>query len=126
MPARAKILAIAGCALVAASLSAPVIHAAEYPEKPIRWVVPWPPGGGVDIATRALSPALAEVLGQSIIVENRPGASGMIGTSFAAKAAPDGYTILTAAAGPNAILPCTCPTREPRQPRLTCSAVRSS
>lgn len=105
MWARTKILAIAGCALAAASLSAPGIHAAEYPEKPIRWVVPWPPGGGVDIATRALSPALAEALGQSIIVENRPGASGMIGTSFAAKAAPDGYTVLTAAAGPNAILP---------------------
>jgi len=77
----------------------------DYPQKPIRWVVPWPPGGGVDIATRTLSPALSEVLGQSLIIENRPGASGMIGTAFAAKAPADGYTILTGAAGPNAILP---------------------
>jgi len=77
----------------------------DYPQKPIRWVVPWPPGGGVDIATRTLSPALSEVLGQSLIIDNRPGASGMIGTGFVAKAPADGYTILTGAAGPNAILP---------------------
>jgi tripartite-type tricarboxylate transporter receptor subunit TctC len=83
----------------------PIGRAAEYPEKPIRWIVPWPPGGGVDITTRTLSPALAEILGQTIVVENRPGASAMIGTAVAAKAPPDGYTLLTAAAGPNAILP---------------------
>jgi tripartite-type tricarboxylate transporter receptor subunit TctC len=77
----------------------------EYPEKPIRWVVPWPPGGGVDIATRLMSPALSEALGQNFIVENRAGASGMLGTSFAAKAPADGYTIITGAAGPNGILP---------------------
>jgi tripartite-type tricarboxylate transporter receptor subunit TctC len=101
----AHITALAGCIVAVAGAAAPVARAAEYPEKPVRWIVPWPPGGGVDITTRTLSPALAEVLGQSMVVENRPGASGMIGTSVAAKAAPDGYTILTAAAGPNAILP---------------------
>jgi tripartite-type tricarboxylate transporter receptor subunit TctC len=79
--------------------------AQQYPEKPIRWIVPWPPGGGVDIATRIMSPALSEALGQNLVVENRPGASGSIGTGFAAKASPDGYTIITGAAGPNAILP---------------------
>ncbi len=92
MPARAKILAFGWCALAAATVSAPVSHAAEYPEKPIRWVVPWPPGGGVDITTRNLSPALAEALGgASFIVENRPGASAMIGTAFVAKAPPDEF-----------------------------------
>ena len=90
----------------AAMIGAPVSHAADYPDKPIRWVVPWPPGGGIDITTRILSPAFAEALGgATIIVENRPGASALIGTDFAAKAPPDGYTLLTAAAGPNAILP---------------------
>jgi tripartite-type tricarboxylate transporter receptor subunit TctC len=78
--------------------------AADYPAKPIRWIVPWPPGGGVDIATRALTPPLAESLGQNIIVDNRPGASGMVGTTFAARAPADGYTLLMGAAGPNAIL----------------------
>ena len=106
MPARAKILVVVWFAVAAGMIGAPISRAAEYPEKPIRWIVPWPPGGGVDITTRTLSPALSEALGgQSIIVENRPGASAMIGTAFVAKAPADGYTLLTAAAGPNAILP---------------------
>jgi len=106
MPARAQILAAGCCALAAAAIGVPASRAAEYPEKPIRWVVPWPPGGGIDITTRILSPAFAEALGgATIIVDNRPGASALIGTDFAAKAPPDGYTLLTAAAGPNAILP---------------------
>jgi tripartite-type tricarboxylate transporter receptor subunit TctC len=100
--AATRAFALALCALVA-----PLANAAapEYPDKPIRWIVPWPPGGGVDIATRMMSPALSEVLGQNFVVENRPGASGMLGTNFAAKAPADGYTIITGAAGPNAILP---------------------
>ncbi len=106
MPARTTILAAGWCALAVTAIGVPVSRAAEYPEKPIRWVVPWPPGGGIDITTRILSPAFAEALGgATIIVENRPGASALIGTDFAAKAPPDGYTLLTAAAGPNAILP---------------------
>jgi len=106
MPMRARIIAAGWCALAAAMISAPVSHAADYPDKPIRWVVPWPPGGGIDITTRILSPAFAEALGgATIVVDNRPGASAMIGTALVAKAPPDGYTLLTAAAGPNAILP---------------------
>ena len=106
MRVRAQIIAGGCCALVAAAVSVPASRAAEYPEKPIRWVVPWPPGGGIDITTRILSPAFSEALGgATIIVDNRPGASGLIGTDFAAKAPADGYTLLTAAAGPNAILP---------------------
>jgi len=65
-----------------------------YPNKPIRMIVPWPPTGTVDILGRTLGQKLGEALGQSVVIDNRGGANGMIGTDMAAKAAPDGYTIL--------------------------------
>ena len=68
--------------------------AQAYPEKPIKVVVPFAPGGGSDIAARALTTKLAEVLGQPLVIENRGGAGGMVGMEVASKAAPDGYTIL--------------------------------
>ena len=61
-------------------------HAQPYPSQPIRLIVPWPPGGGVDTAARIISQPLAARLGQSIVVENRPGAAGNIGTELAARA----------------------------------------
>src|ERR687883_209754 len=67
-----------------------------YPAKPIRFIVPFPPGGGTDAFARILSPKLTEYLGQQIIVDNRAGALGSIGTAAAAKSRPDGYTILLA------------------------------
>ena len=67
-----------------------------YPAKPIRFIVPFPPGGGTDAFARILSPKLTEYLGQQIIVDNRAGAQGSIGTAVAAKSPPDGYTILVA------------------------------
>lgn len=69
---------------------------AEYPEKPIRLVVPFAPGGGTDTIARALGTLLAKSLHQPVLVDNKPGASTMIGSEFVAKAAPDGYTILVA------------------------------
>src|SRR5260221_8747893 len=74
-----------------------------YPSRPIRMIVAFPPGGGTDIVARMLAPRLGEALGQSVLVENRGGASGNIGTEFAARAAPDGYTILMGNVAPNAI-----------------------
>jgi tripartite-type tricarboxylate transporter receptor subunit TctC len=73
----------------------PSAFAAGYPEKPIRWIVPSTPGGGTDTSTRIVAPKLSEILGQPLVIENRPGASGNIGAAFVAKAAPDGYTLVT-------------------------------
>jgi tripartite-type tricarboxylate transporter receptor subunit TctC len=67
---------------------------AQYPAKPIRLIVPAAPGGGTDIVTRSVTPAFQEILGQNVLIENRGGAGGIIGTEVVAKAAPDGYTLL--------------------------------
>jgi len=82
--------------LIAAALAASA-HAQSWPAKPVRFVVPFPPGGATDVAARALSDKLTQALGQQFVVENRAGASGMIGAAEVARAAPDGYTILFAA-----------------------------
>lgn len=75
----------------------------DFPERPVKLVVPYPPGGGADIFARTMSEALAAELGQSVVVENRPGANGIIGTDAVARSAPDGYTIVLGNIGPNAI-----------------------
>jgi tripartite-type tricarboxylate transporter receptor subunit TctC len=82
-------------AAVAASLAL-TAQAQNYPTRPIRMIVPFSPGGNVDITARTVAPGLAQILGQQILVENRAGAGGSIGTDAAAKAAPDGYTIMMA------------------------------
>ena len=71
-----------------------IARAQAYPSRPVRLIVGFPPGGGHDIAARLISPWLSERLGQQVIIENRPGANGNIGTQAAANAAPDGYTLL--------------------------------
>jgi len=80
--------------LVVHTVSIPAF-AAGYPEKPIRWIVPSTPGGGTDTTTRIVAPKLSEILGQPVVIENRPGASGNVGAAFVAKAPPDGYTLVT-------------------------------
>ena len=86
---------------IAAALAAVTILAAAtpalaqaWPARPIRVIVPFPPGGGLDFFARVLAPRLQDNLGQQIVVENRSGAGGMVGADFVAKAAPDGYTLL--------------------------------
>jgi len=75
------------------------VFAQAYPSKPIRYIVPFPPGGSSDLIARAIVPKMSERLGQPIVVENRPGAGGMLGVDVVAKAEPDGYVIGLAAAG---------------------------
>src|SRR5712671_3438560 len=72
------------------------VTAQTYPTKPVRWIVPTGPGSAVDVNARRVAPKLAELLGQPVIVDNRPGANSMIGAREAARAAPDGYTIYQA------------------------------
>ncbi|MBE9604592.1 tripartite tricarboxylate transporter substrate binding protein [Acetobacteraceae bacterium H6797] len=85
-------------ALSAAGLAAPsILHAqGNWPDRPIRLIVPWPPGGSTDTVARIFQPKLQEVLGKAVVIENRGGASGAIGAGEAARATPDGYTWMLA------------------------------
>ena len=86
-------LALAGLCVAAAAF------AQEFPNRPVRIVVPWPPSGNVDITARTLSPAFSEALGQQVIIENRAGAGGTIGTAAVVKSPADGYTLLLGSSG---------------------------
>ena len=91
---------IIGTAWVAcASLLTAPAFAQKYPEKPIRLIVPYAPGGNIDITARTISPGLSEVLGGSVVVDNRAGASGTIGVDLVAKSPPDGYTLVVGSTG---------------------------
>ena len=91
------IVALATAALAAA------VHAQEYPVKPVRMIVPFAAGGASDVTARIIAPKLTELLGQSIVVENRGGANGIVGSEITAKAPADGYTILMATNGTHAV-----------------------
>ncbi len=91
--------------LLGALLGAGVAQAQGYPARTIRWIVPWPPGGGADVLSRMLGPKLSEALGQQIVIDNRGGAAGNIGAELAAKSPPDGYTIVFAYSGTHSINP---------------------
>ena len=87
-----RLLAVASAAALVTG--AGVAHADTYPSKPIRLIVPYPAGGGTDTIARIMGNHLSTRLGQPVVIENKPGASGMLGNDLVAKAAPDGYTVL--------------------------------
>jgi tripartite-type tricarboxylate transporter receptor subunit TctC len=91
--------------LIVAALISGAAGAQPYPSKPIRWVVGFPPGGGTDIISRLIAQKMSESWGQQVLVENRPGATGMIGANAIAKAAPDGYFIGMGHVNSHAIAP---------------------
>ena len=95
-------------ALVAAALLGSACGAAsaqDYPARPVRWVSPWPPGGANDIFSRIIAQRLSEALSQPVVVENRPGAAGAIGTEAVAKSPADGYTLTLGSSPTHAIAP---------------------
>lgn len=104
-------LAVAAAAAIAATLAAPMAAAqSDYPNKPIRVVVAWPPASGIDTVMRHISEALWQELGQPIIVDNKAGAAGAIGAANVANAAPDGYTLLFNSAAMNMLAAMQTPT----------------
>src|SRR6266704_1984096 len=100
---RLRVFALAAFALGFAS----AVLAQSWPSKPIKIIVPFPPCNTTDIMARLIGPKITERLGQPVLVENRPGASGMLGRDFVAKAAPDGYTIAAGQGGNLVVLPHT-------------------
>jgi len=91
--------------LAACSAFAPTAHAQQYPSKPVRLIVPFPAGGATDLFARSLSQKLGERLGQSVVVDNKPGAGGTLGADLAAKAPADGYTLLLSTTSTHSIGP---------------------
>jgi len=91
--------------LAAIALGAVPLAAQTFPQRPVRIVVPYPPGGGTDIVVRAIAPRVSERLRQPVVIDNRGGATGIIGTETVARAAPDGYTILAHTIAGLAIVP---------------------
>lgn len=83
--------------------------AQDYPARPIRLIVPYPPGGNVDITARIIGPTLGELLGQTVVVDNRGGGGGNVGAHLVAKAASDGYTLLMGSSGPLSVNPVVVP-----------------
>src|SRR5690242_12402327 len=96
------------CLIVVAAASVPfTAHGQSYPSKPIRIIVPFPPGNTMDIMTRLIAPKIAERLGHQVVVDNRAGAAGQLGLDLAARAAPDGYTLVGGQGGNLVVQPHT-------------------
>lgn len=98
---RRKMLALGAGVAFAGGAAAPAIAADDWPKKNIRFITPYPPGGSSDVITRFVAEGIAKEAGVSVVVENKPGAAGTLGTSYVAKQKPDGYTFLV---GPMAVI----------------------
>lgn len=112
--------AVSGMALVLAAGAAAAgesPEAAGYPNRPVRWIVPFPPGGAADIVSRTVGLKLVERWGQQVVIDNRPGAAGNLGTELAVRAVPDGYTLV--------IVPATFTTNPALYSKLSYDPVRS-
>ena len=92
-------------ALLGAALASPALAQPGYPTRPLRIIVPWPPGGANDVMARIAGDHLQRAWGQPVVIENRPGGGGSLGTDLVAKAAPDGYTLLLGSVGPLTVNP---------------------
>lgn len=110
-------------AALSPSLAAPALAQADWPSRAVRMVIPYPPGGASDIIARLLAPHMTELLGQTLVVENRPGANGFIAAEYVARSAPDGYTLLMGNAGPNGTGPALYGSRTPYDPIRDFSAI---
>ena len=91
--------------VIALACAGAAIAQQNYPVRPVRMIIPWPPGQATDLVGRIMAQELSKVFGQQVIADNRAGAGGMIGTDVAAKATPDGYTLLAGSSGPVTISP---------------------
>ncbi|RYF67911.1 MAG: tripartite tricarboxylate transporter substrate binding protein, partial [Comamonadaceae bacterium] len=104
-----RIHLLQGFALALCVVATSASMAQSYPTKPIRLIVPFPAGGATDIFARTLSQKMGEKLGTTLVVDNKPGAGGAIGSDQAAKAAPDGYTLLLATTSTHSVGPAITP-----------------
>jgi tripartite-type tricarboxylate transporter receptor subunit TctC len=119
-PARRPLLAALTLALAAALpvlFAGPAAAAAAFPQKPVRIIVPFPPGGGTDFVTRVIQQPLSDQIGQPVLIDNRGGAQGVVGTQIGARSANDGYTLVIAEIGATAIAP-------PMSPKPPFDAIR--
>ncbi|MDO9358704.1 MAG: tripartite tricarboxylate transporter substrate binding protein [Polaromonas sp.] len=94
-------------ALAAVALAAPALHAQTYPSKPVKVIVPFPPGGGTDAVARMFATRLSTAMGQPFVVDNRAGATGVIGTNLAAQSPADGYTLIVGSLSSHVLAPLT-------------------
>lgn len=99
------ILKLLAVATLASTLAAPTIAAEEYPTKPIKIVVPWPPGGATDVVARVLAEGMRKDLNRAVVIENKPGATGRIGIDAVRSAPPDGYTLVMAISNTHGLAP---------------------
>jgi tripartite-type tricarboxylate transporter receptor subunit TctC len=106
---------LSGIALIGFFLSAPLAAQQPFPSKPVRLVVPYAPGGALDVSARIVASEMTKTLGQPVVVENRPGGAGTMGADFVSKSAPDGYVLCWCPTGPLTITPLSDP-KIPYQP----------